>query len=189
MNIGDFPYGLTNCGLKCNTSAKSPLRQGSPNNVYAIPAPTYLSFGTATLLSSACGILSALLLVSLWNKVLEINWRMRFGNPDILNLPVEGTNAEPFPKIRSIKKTARLALSNFELPLLIATTLAILILGEINFLSAQVRFQTEPMATFGELALLDVHAPLTLLSRSMGPIGWSCVRISGKSLYSRLEGT
>jgi hypothetical protein len=163
-NIRQFPYGDTTCGLKCNTSyVGSPLRQGSANSVYVIPAPTVLNFGTATLLSSAGGILSFLALIPLLNKIFEINWQSRFGDPDNLRLPIEGTNGATEETMTHVNKYIRKILSVIEIPLWFAASLAILILGEINFFSAEVRFQTERMATFGERTLLCARAPTNLL--------------------------
>ncbi len=71
-----FPYGQQ-CGLRCSATGypHSPLRGGSANNIYVIPAPTKLDFNTATLLSAACCIPTVLLLINLWLKILESNAR------------------------------------------------------------------------------------------------------------------
>jgi hypothetical protein len=49
------------------------MRQRAQNNIYVVPAPEKLTFGTATLLAAACCIPAILSLVSMWNKILEIN--------------------------------------------------------------------------------------------------------------------
>jgi hypothetical protein len=69
-NPGKFPYNHAKCGLVCNLQyPKSPIRGGSANNIYIIPAPTVLSFNTAMLLSAACCIPTVLILVNMWLKV------------------------------------------------------------------------------------------------------------------------
>ena len=97
-HIRDWHYGDT-CGLVCSEDEGpfSPMRQDAANNIYVIPAPTVFSLGTATLFSAACCIPPILSMASMWNKILEINWRARFGHdtaedPDSL---IEGTNATP----------------------------------------------------------------------------------------------
>lgn len=188
-STGPLSYGLTSCDLKCNTSyAVSPLRKGAANNVYVVPAPTRLTFGTGTLLSGACCVLSALMLISQWKKILEINWIRGFGSDHSLDLPIEGTNGATLKHMKSINNIARLFISALEVPVWFAAALAILILGEINFFSAQVHFQTEPMATFGKLTLLDVRAPLNIRFRSMGSARWGCPRNMGIILLPPLPG-
>lgn len=64
-------------------------------------------------------------------------------------------------QMQKIKAYIRHLLVVGELPISFAAALAILILGEINFFSAQVRFQTEQMATFGG-HFLDLSTALNL---------------------------
>lgn len=98
-HIRDWHYGDT-CGLTCSVDKGpfSPMRQDAANNIYVIPAPTVFSLGTATLLSAACCIPPILSMASMWNKILEINWRARFGHNTATEDPnaiIEGTNATP----------------------------------------------------------------------------------------------
>ena len=100
----------------------------------------------------------------MWNKILEINWKSRYGNRNAkADQMIEGTNGATEETMTHVNKYIRKILSVIEIPLLFAASLAILILGEINFFSAEVRFQTERMATFGELTLLCARAPTNLL--------------------------
>jgi hypothetical protein len=146
----------------------SPLRKGSANNVYVIPAPTRLTFGTATLLSGACGIWSALILVSLWNRIVQFHWRTRFGDLENLTIPGEKNVAAPISEMQygtmqHVGRYTRKLLEVVKLPLLSAAApLPILILGEISFFSAQVRFENDLETTFGERYFLDVRIPLNL---------------------------
>lgn len=77
----DFPYENAFCNLTCSIEAGpwSPLRQKATDEIYVIPAPKRLAFNAVTLLAAACCIPAVLSLVSMWNKILEINWKSRFG--------------------------------------------------------------------------------------------------------------
>jgi hypothetical protein len=46
---------------------------GSANNIYVIPAPQIITFGTATLLAAACCIPAILNLISTWDKILQVS--------------------------------------------------------------------------------------------------------------------
>jgi hypothetical protein len=153
-NAGDFFSYNTTCGLTCSTQQGpySPLRGGSTNNIYVIPAPDRLTFNMATLLAAACCIPAILSLISMWNKILEINWKTRFGNKDEderINQPIEGTNGATLGKMKGINSLIKMFLSAVEIPLFSAAVLAILIIGERNFFSTQVWYQTEPIASIG----------------------------------------
>ncbi len=91
-DYANFPYENVSCNLTCssNSGPFSPLRQGSANEIYIIPAPNILTFNAATLLAAACCIPAVLSLVSMWNKILEINWKTKFGRGDEDQLHVPG---------------------------------------------------------------------------------------------------
>ncbi|ROW07478.1 hypothetical protein VPNG_07119 [Cytospora leucostoma] len=153
----EFEKGVENsCGLRCSVSngPYSPLRRDSTNNIYVISAPDRLSFGTASLLAAACCIPAILSLVSMWDKILKTNWRRRFGYADSwdLNKPLPGTNAATPAKMARTEDRIRFYLSMVEIPVFGAAVLAILIIGERNFFSESVRYQTEPMASIGQWA-------------------------------------
>jgi hypothetical protein len=151
-----FPYSdYPSCGLVCNITAGpfSPLRQGSANNIYVIPEPRKLTVGTATLLAAACCIPAVLWLVFMWNKILWINWKTRWGGPKEEENPdevIEGTNDATPKMMMGINSLIRLFMSAVEVPVFSAAVLAIVMLGEMNFWSAQVSWQTEPIVSVGK---------------------------------------
>lgn len=151
LNAAEFPYGnnLT-CGLTCSTDLGpfSPLRGGSANNIYVIPAPDNFTFGMAMLMITACGIPAILSLMWMWKEILKINWNTRFGDRDD-NEQIEGTNGATFGKMKGVNKMIRFVLGGVEIIIFGGAVLAIIIIGERNFFSSQVRYQTEPMASIG----------------------------------------
>ncbi|KAM5341342.1 hypothetical protein ACJ41O_014373 [Fusarium nematophilum] len=147
-SLFDYKEG-NNCGLTCSTASgpSSPTRGGSANNIYVIPAPDKLTFGASTLLAAACCIHTILCLVSMWDKVLEINWRRRFGRePESDDEAISGTNGATRGIMKNINETIGFFLKILAIPVFGGAGLAILIIGEINFFSPQVNYQTEPMA-------------------------------------------
>ncbi|CAG8977497.1 hypothetical protein HYALB_00009331 [Hymenoscyphus albidus] len=155
-HASNFAYGNESCGMRCTVQdgPDSPLRRGSVNNIYVIPAPDKLSFDTVTILAAACCIPAILSLVSMWNKILEINWKSRYGNrnTELFDEPIEGTNGATPNSMKRINEVARMFVSTIEIPLFGAAVLTIMILGELNFFSAQVNYQTEPIASIGQWA-------------------------------------
>lgn len=126
------------------------MRQGAANNIYVIPAPDKLTFNTATLLTAACCIPAILSLVSMWNKILEINWATRFGaTTRRSDERIDGTNAT-VGKMNAINAWIRFLLRAVEAPLFGGAVLTILIMGERNFFSSQVRYGTEPISSIGQ---------------------------------------
>ncbi|KAF6522595.1 hypothetical protein HZS61_014123 [Fusarium oxysporum f. sp. conglutinans] len=151
-NASKFHYiEGNNCNLTCSTQngPSSPMRGGSANNIYVIPAPHTLTFGTATLLAAACCVHAVLCLISMWDRVLEINWRRRFGkqNDDAASEDDESANKGVMKKVND---TIGFFLRILAIPVFGGAGLAILIVGEINFFSPQVNYQTEPMANIGK---------------------------------------
>jgi hypothetical protein len=55
----------------------SPMRQGSANNIYVIPAPTVITFSNGMLLSAACCIPAILYMIPMFFKIVEKNWKVR----------------------------------------------------------------------------------------------------------------
>ncbi|EXV06647.1 hypothetical protein X797_001367 [Metarhizium robertsii] len=153
----DFPYDKQpQCGMNCTdtTGPQSPMRGGAANNKYVIPAPDKLTFGTATLLSAACCVHAILWLASMMDKILEINFKSRFGfgpNTDLrLDEPIQGTNGATVGKMKRVNETIRIFISVAIVPIFAGAGLAILIIGETNFFSRQVRYENEPMASIGQ---------------------------------------
>ncbi|RSL91315.1 hypothetical protein CDV31_015487 [Fusarium ambrosium] len=142
-DLGNFPYiEGNNCGLICSIheGPSSPLRGGSANNIYVIPAPNMLTFGAGTLLAVACCIYAVLCLVTMWGKVAETNWRRN------------STDSRPEGEGKWLNQKIGYFLTILAAPVFGGVGLAILIVGEINFFSSQVRYQTEPMANVGQWA-------------------------------------
>jgi hypothetical protein len=55
----------------------------------------------------------------MWNKILEINWKARFGSRDEdmgIDEPIEGTNGATLKKMKGVNKLIRLFLSAVEIP-------------------------------------------------------------------------
>lgn len=126
----------------------NPTRGGAANDIYVIPAPDILTFGMATLLSAACCIPAILSLISMWYKILEIKWKARFGGEE-QDKVIDGTNGATNAVMMGVKNQIRKFMLAVEIPVFGAAVLAILIIGERNFFSEQVRYQTEPMASIG----------------------------------------
>jgi hypothetical protein len=150
----EFPYSKgTTCGLVCSIEDGpfSPMRTESASNIYVIPAPDKLTSGTATLLAAACCIPAILFLVSMWNTILENNWKSRFGagRDEGIDEPIEGTNDATIRKMRGVNKRIKSFLGVVEALVFGGAVIAILVIGENNFWSPQVRYQTEPIASIG----------------------------------------
>ncbi|KAF2127904.1 hypothetical protein P153DRAFT_342858 [Dothidotthia symphoricarpi CBS 119687] len=147
----NFPYGNATCGMICSEEqTTSPMRGGAASNVYVIPVPDRLTFNAAMLLAAGFCIPAILSLIFTWDKILEINWKRR-SEADELDEPIEGANVT-VGEMRGINNMVRLFLSVVEVPVFGGAVLAILCIGEANFFSEQVMWQTEPMASVGQWA-------------------------------------
>ncbi|KAK3303649.1 uncharacterized protein B0T15DRAFT_486999 [Chaetomium strumarium] len=146
-----FPYGHTTCGLTCSAEdgPYSPMRDGSADNVYVVPTPRVLTFGAATLVAAACCIPGILSMVSLWDKILRTNFVKQFGDPDANKL-IDGTNGATEGGMKNINEVIRGLLSRVEIPVFGGAVLALIIVGELNFWSEPVRYETEPIANVGQ---------------------------------------
>lgn len=90
--------------------------------------------------------------------MLEINWRSRFGNRDIdVRAMIEGTNGATEETLTRVNKYIRRLLNVVEVPIYGVAVLLILIFGELNFFSTQVRYQTEPMSSIGKIYPLPIE--------------------------------
>jgi hypothetical protein len=148
-NVKNFPYGTTACGLRCSDTAGpfSPLRGGAASEIFVIPTPTRLTFNAAMLLAAGFCIPAILSLVFTWDKILEINWKKR-RQAENLDEPVEGANVT-VGEMKGINSVVRMFLSVVEIPVFGGAVIAILGIGEANFFSRQIMYQTEPMASIG----------------------------------------
>lgn len=107
----------------------SPLRVGSADSIYLIPAPNHLGFGTGMILSAACCIPAILALTTLWGRIQRVQWCL-----------VEKHN----PGFGST------VITTSEILACSVATLVVLILGERNFWSPQVLYQTETISDIGK---------------------------------------
>ncbi|OBT74249.1 hypothetical protein VF21_07405 [Pseudogymnoascus sp. 05NY08] len=148
-----FPYNTT-CGLTCSVEAGpfSPLREGSGNNIYVIPAPNKLTFGTATLFAAAGCVQVILSLMSMWRSTLELNWQERFGGKEEQEVDEQILGVRVQKSLGEVDKYTKIFLRAISLPLFIATLLAVIVIGERNLFSSQLRYQTEPIASIGQWA-------------------------------------
>ncbi|KAM0250871.1 hypothetical protein ACHAQJ_008449 [Trichoderma viride] len=157
-NPSQFPYGEnTNCGLTCSETMGpfSPMRRGSANNIYVIPAPNMLTFDTTTLLAAACCVHAIVWMASMTDKVFESNWKSRFGiraDDTPADEPISGTNGATKVTMKGVNNRLRYFLSIAAVPVFGGAGLAIIIIGEINFFSGPVAYQVEPLASIGQWA-------------------------------------
>ncbi|KAK7968014.1 uncharacterized protein PG986_002291 [Apiospora aurea] len=161
-----FPYEAIACSnIPCSVDdgPSSSLRQGSTNEIFLVPAPQRLTFGAATLLAAACCIPAILSMVSMWNKILEINWKRRFGPGNGKSLfgaqpprpdeeVIEGTNGATVGKMKNVNDIIRSFLSVVQIPVFVGAVLSIMVVGELNFWSESVNYQTEPVSSIGQWA-------------------------------------
>lgn len=161
-HASDFIYGETTCGIVCTVDDGpfSSMRDGSADDIYVVPAPRVLTFGAATLVAAACCIPAILSMVSTWDKIVKINWKKRFGDPDADEV-IEGTNGATVGKMTRVNDKIREFLSVVEVPVFGGAVLALIIVGEMNFWSAPVRYQTEPITNVGKYSLAQKNgAPM-----------------------------
>ncbi|KAK4128036.1 hypothetical protein N657DRAFT_606994 [Parathielavia appendiculata] len=146
-----FPYGNTTCGLFCSVERgpSSPMRKGSADNIYVIPTPHVFTFGAATLVAAACCVPGILSMVSTWDKIVRTNWSKQFGDPDADQV-IEGTNGATVGGMKDVNNVIRRLLSVVEIPVFGGAVLALIIIGERNFWSEPVQYQTEPPANIGQ---------------------------------------
>ncbi|KAK1246591.1 hypothetical protein MKX08_000393 [Trichoderma sp. CBMAI-0020] len=158
-NPSKFPYGDdTTCGLRCSVKdgPSSPMRQGSANNIYVIPVPRILTFGTATLLAAGCCVHTIVWMASMTDKVFD-KWmsRLRIGlgaDDTPVDETISGTNGATKKSMRGVNSGIRYFLSVVAIPVFGGAGLAIIIVGEINFFSGPVYYQAEPLASIGQWA-------------------------------------
>ncbi|KAE9976568.1 hypothetical protein BLS_002023 [Venturia inaequalis] len=128
-------------------------RMLGPSRVYVIPVPSRLTFGEATIMAAACCIPAILSLISMRNKILYFNWRKRSGKRPEKNEKerIKGTKAT-IGSMKNVNSTLRLVLGRVEIVVFGGLVLAILVIGERNFFSKQVSYESEPMYAIGQWA-------------------------------------
>ncbi|KAJ8132412.1 hypothetical protein O1611_g1208 [Lasiodiplodia mahajangana] len=150
-----FPSVFASCDSLCGESGgpTSPIRQDPTNQAAVIPVPERLTFGTVTLLAAGSSIPPVLTLIFTWEKILEINWKRRFGQGvPRQDDPIEGTNGATPRIVTAINGAIWKFLSTIQIPIFSAIVIILLVFGEINFWSPQVTYQTEPFTSVGQWA-------------------------------------
>lgn len=91
-----FPYGNATCGLVCNQDQGpfSPIRGGSADNIYLVPAPTRLSPHAGILVAAACCVPGILLAAALGFTLFKNSWATRWGK-SALNMRASVAFCEP----------------------------------------------------------------------------------------------
>jgi hypothetical protein len=155
--VGMFPYGNATCGLTCSVDngPYSPIRSGSTNNIYVVPAPSTLTSHSAILLAVAsCGPAIIMIFV-MFNgiSIFEENGKTRIDDTGekgpTSQIPAGSSSATSRGNVKIITLIRRVPKAVRYLPF-IGTALNILIAGEINFFSPQIRYQNEPMSSIGK---------------------------------------
>ena len=85
----------------------------------------------------------------MWNTILRINWR-KTAKEETDDDPIEGINGATITEMQGINTTIGRFLSVIEVPLYGAGVLGIVIIGELNFWSAPVSHETEPVSSIGK---------------------------------------
>lgn len=156
-SAAQFPYGTNiTCGLVCSveTGPYSPMRRGSADNIYIVPAPDKLTFSTATIFAAACCVPAILSLISLGSRIVRFQLTGFSGHKrkeESVDGVIKGTNGATVAKMNAINDLLKTFLNAAEIPVFAAAVFGIIALGEKNFFSAQVFQYTEPTASIGEL--------------------------------------
>ncbi|KAI1121402.1 hypothetical protein F5Y10DRAFT_102068 [Nemania abortiva] len=154
FNPNDFPDSTyASCIRTCVDGPFSPIRQDPTNGPAVIPVPERLTFGAVTLLAAGSSIPPVLTLIFTWEKILEINWKRRFGlGVPREDDPIEGTNGATPRMVTAINGAIWKFLSTIQIPIFSAIVIILLVFGEINFWSPQLTYQTEPFTSVGQWA-------------------------------------
>lgn len=156
FNSTAFPYSNANCSLHCEYGKAgpfSPIRRDSTNSPAVIPVPQRLTFDAVTLLAAGSSIPPVLTLIFTWERILEINWKRKFAQDQmIINDPIEGTNGATPRMVTIINGAIWTFLRTIQVPLFSIIVIVLLVIGELNFWSTQVLYQTEPFSSVGQWA-------------------------------------
>ncbi|CAO2658005.1 Nn.00g072650.m01.CDS01 [Neocucurbitaria sp. VM-36] len=188
LSAATFPYGgNTSCGLTCSEELGpfSTLRGGAAANVNVIPVPKILTFNALMLLSAGFCIPAILSLIFTWDKILEINWKRR-RDTERLDERIEGANIT-VGEMKGINRVVRLFLSVVEIPLFGGVILTIIGIGEANFFSPQVNYDTEPMGSIGQWSPLAGTCLATMGSLYLLWAGGEDVTERSRTQYTNSE--
>lgn len=110
-------------------------------------------------MAAACCIPAILSLISMRNKILYFNWRKSSGKRPEKNEKerIKGTKAT-IGSMKNVNSTLRLVLGRVEIVVFGGLVLAILVIGERNFFSTQVSYESEPMYAIGKHYTILFHA-------------------------------
>lgn len=157
-SVSEFLKVAPTCNLNCSPDPGkgpfSPMRTGASKDIYVVPAPNRLTFGSATLLAAACCVHAILWLASMFEKILEINWKSQLREKILFTNPeteLSGTNGATVGKMNNVNDMVKFMLSVAVIPIFMGAGLAILIVGERNFWSRQMRYENEPFANIGNI--------------------------------------
>ncbi|KAI8933745.1 hypothetical protein NX059_009459 [Plenodomus lindquistii] len=150
FDVAHFPYGNVQCDMKCSEKDGpfSPMRGGAAGNVNIVPVPRVLTFNAGMLLAAGFCIPAILSLVFTWDKILEINWRRR-APVEKQDDVIEGANMT-VRELKGVNNVVRKFLGVIEIPLFGGVIITLIGVGEANFFSPQIRYDTEPMASIGQ---------------------------------------
>ncbi|KAI0205684.1 hypothetical protein F4808DRAFT_409892 [Astrocystis sublimbata] len=143
---------LASCDPNCvygSNGPSSPIRRGPTNEPFIILAPNRLTIGTVALLAAGSSIPPLLFQIYSWHKTLEDNWKRRFAPGEVEGV---GSNTINSPVTYGIKQGARYHLGRILIPFFYSIIVILLVLGEVNFWSRQVSYQTEPISSIGQWA-------------------------------------
>ncbi|KAF8314496.1 hypothetical protein DL93DRAFT_2058076, partial [Clavulina sp. PMI_390] len=146
----------------------TPIRKDPSNPSQWVPAPHHgMTLNTATLLCAACCIPAVLSLLSVWQKVMHLRWIRRWtGRRGSIDTTTGGIRDSPTPMNaddekaledkeraedqRWMERRIRLILGLVERIVFSVCIIAIVVLGEENFWSHEMRAGVEPMTSIGQ---------------------------------------
>ncbi|KAI1326534.1 hypothetical protein F5Y16DRAFT_374484 [Xylariaceae sp. FL0255] len=155
INPNQFPYQNADCNLNCiigDGGPFSPIRAGgATNNIYVIPQPEIFTFGTVALLAAGASIPPVLTLIFTWEKILERNWRRIYDrNQERLGEKIDGTNGATWGLMKNITVNVENAGKIILTFIFGSIVFVIVVIGEINFWSPQVLYETELFSSVGQ---------------------------------------
>ncbi|KAK1976367.1 hypothetical protein LZ30DRAFT_310431 [Colletotrichum cereale] len=172
-----FPYGAAMCGLTCSQQHGpfSLLRTKAASEIFVVPVPATLPLGTSMFLAAAECVPAILSLVSMLVKIKT--------NPDDEadhhDIPIPGANGATFGNMKSVNASIRGFLNAVEIPVFAGAVVTILVIGEINFVSPQMDYHTEPMGSVGQWG--------TILATGMAALGSLYVYLAEEVMTSTGE--